>query len=428
MHVKQTHENDTKLRLTITDDEKHLAKLKAHVLKKMAPNVKVQGFRAGHVPLEIVEKNINPDVFQTEFLDEAINHLYQDAINDAKLRPVSNPQITLKKFVPFTTLEFEAELEVVGDIVLPDYTKIRVARPTVEVTAKDVSDVLENLRTRAAERKEVERAAKDGDELLIDFTGSDEKGKGISGADGKDYPLLLGSNTFIPGFEENLLGLKAGENKTFKVTFPKDYGVSALQSKKVTFDVSVKKVQAVELPKADDAFAAQSGPFKTLAELKTDIKRQVGIERNQQAERDYENEIMHQIAHKTAVAIPKVLIDEQLERLWREVQQNLIYRGMTAEEFLAAEGMSESEYKEKMLGAQATERVKGGLILSEIADREKLTVSEEELTARVRMYKAQYQDAAMQAELDKPENQRDIVARILTEKTLAKLVEYASGK
>jgi len=428
MQVKQTPVNDTRVRLTIIDTPEHLDKLKQHVLKKLAPKVKVQGFREGHVPLELVEKNINPDALQTEFLDEAVSHLYNDALNDLKLRPVSNPEVTLNKFVPFSTLEFDAEIEVVGEITLPDYGKLKVERPTAEVTAKDISDVVNDLRTRAAVKSPVDRAAKDGDELVIDFTGTDSEGKNISGADGTDYPLTLGSDTFIPGFEAELIGLKPGDTKTFTIKFPKDYGVQALQSKDVTFTVTVKQVQEITRPKADDDFAAKAGPFKTLAELKADIKKQLTIERRAQAERDYENAIIAAIAEKTKVAIPKVLVDEQVERIWSDVQRNLVYRGMTAKEFLAAEGMTEQEYKDSQLTTEAMQRVKGGLILSEIAEREQLTVNQQELDARLAEYKAQYQDPQMQAELDKPENQRDIVARILTEKTLARLVSLIDKK
>jgi trigger factor len=240
--------------------------------------------------------------------------------------------------------------------------------------------------------------------------------------------LLLGSKTFIPGFEENLVGTNAGEEKTFTLTFPKDYGVKALANKKVTFTVNVTKVQEVIEPKVDDAFAAQVGPFKTVKELKDDIKKQLTHERQHELDRDFESELVKEISDKSKVTIPEVMINDQVERLLRDLQQNLTYRGQTFPEFLEQEGKTEEQYRKDVLAPQAEERVKAGLVLSEIAEREGIEVTPEELEIRVQILKNQYQDQAMQAELEKPENRRDIAARLLTEKTLNKLVHYATNK
>jgi trigger factor len=256
----------TKLKLTITADQAELDTIKQHVLKNLAKNVKVQGFRAGKAPAHLVEKNTDPAVLQSEFLDHAINDLYVGLVEQQNLRPVAQPQINVTKFVPFTTLEFSAEVEVVGKIVLADYKKIKLTKAAVSVAAKDIDEVLANLQTRAAVKEPVKRAAKNGDEVVIDFTGTDAKTKEpIDGADGSDYPLLLGSNSFIPGFEEELIGLKADAKKSFDITFPKDYGAAELQNRKVTFAVTVKQVQELVKAKLDDAFAATVGPFKTVA-------------------------------------------------------------------------------------------------------------------------------------------------------------------
>jgi trigger factor len=292
------------------------------------------------------------------------------------------------------------------------------------VSAKDVNEVMTNLQKRLAERSEVKRAAKEGDEVIIDFAGSDEEGKPISGADGKDYPLNLGSKSFIPGFEDNILDMKAGEEKEFKVTFPKDYGVAELQSKKVTFKVTAKKVQELKEPKLDDELAKKAGPFKTVAELKADIKTQLKAEREREAQNQYENKLIQQIVEKSTVQIPEVLIEEQAQRLEDEEKRNLVYRGQTWQEHLDAEGVTEEEHRIRHK-PDAELRVKAGLILSEIADREQLSVEPEELEIRLQMLKGQYKDPSMQTELDKPENQQEIAAQLLTEKTIAKLVDYA---
>ncbi|MGH7241379.1 MAG: trigger factor, partial [Candidatus Saccharimonadales bacterium] len=216
MQITKDQPSPTNVKLTINADASDMAEVKEAVLLQLARTVKVPGFRAGKAPLHVVEKNVSQEALQTEFLDTIVNKLYVDAIAQQSLRPVNRPDVSITKFVPFTTLEVVAEVEVIGAIKLPDYKKIKLAKPEVKVTAKDVDEILDNLANRAAEKKDVERAAKSGDEATIDFTGVDAKTKeAIAGADGKDYPLVLGSNSFIPGFEDEVVGLKAGETKTF---------------------------------------------------------------------------------------------------------------------------------------------------------------------------------------------------------------------
>lgn len=427
MQVKVDHIGDTKATLTISASGDELKHLKEHVLTHFQDSVKVPGFRSGNIPQAILEKHVDPTQLQTQFLQEAVEHMYVQAVNKEKLRPVGQPQINLKKFVPFTDLEFDAEVSTVGPIKLVEYQKIRMEKPKLEITAKDVQGVIQALQKRLAEKKNVQRAAKDSDEVWIDFSGVDAKGQPIKGADGKDYPLILGSNTFIPGFEPNIVGLKPGEEKTFTLTFPKDYGVKALASKKVTFTVKITKVQEVIEPKPDDLFAAKAGPFKTIAELKADIKKQLKVERQQEQDRNYENQLIGEITQRSDVSIPEQLIDEQIERDIVELKQNLTYRGQTYEEMLEMEQTDDTTYRKERLKPNATERVKAGLVLAEIADKERLEVTPEELEVRIQILKGQYKDQAMQAELDKPDNRRDIAARLLTEKTVKKLVNYASS-
>jgi trigger factor len=236
--------------------------------------------------------------------------------------------------------------------------------------------------------------------------------------------LILGSGTFIPGFEENLAGSKSGQNKQFKVKFPRDYGVASLQNRDVTFDVSVKKVNQLQIPKADDKFASQLGPFKTIAELKTDVKKQLKLERETQAEQERTNKIVGEIVAHSKVEIPASLIEEEINRLEDEEKRNLTYRGQTWQEHLAEEGITAEQHRERQK-PQAEERIKGGLVLSEIATAEGISVSPEELDERIKLLRGQYQDQAMQAELEKPQARRDIEARLLTEKTIHKLSEYS---
>jgi trigger factor len=425
MHITKSNLSDTKVQLILTADADLLRAEKDKALRAFAGQVKMPGFRPGKAPLNMVEKHVEASKLQAEFLEHAVNRLYLAALDHENLRPVAQPEIKITKFVPFETLEVEAEVEVVGEIKLADYKKIKLAREKMSVDPKEVEEVLANLRTREAERKDVAHAAKNGDEVTIDFTGVDAKTKeSIQGADGKDYPLALGSNTFIPGFEPNLIGLKAGDEKIFTLAFPKDYGVKALQNRKVEFTVKVNKVREIIEPKMDDAFAAKVGPFKSLDDLKKDINKELMARKEQEAETKFADELLKKITEKSKLSVPDILIDEQLDRLEKEQRQSLMYRGQTWKEFLEAEGLTDEEYRKKQRPS-ATLRVKAGLILSEIAEVEKISVTAEEIDSQMEALKARYKDVQMQTELAKPEARRSVASRILTEKTIQRLKGYA---
>jgi trigger factor len=425
MQIKLTYNSDTNASLTVSADSETLQKIKDSVLKKLnTESLKIPGFRAGHAPLNLVEKNVDQGLLQSEFIDAALNHYYQSAIRQQNLRTAGQPTVDLKKFVPFTDMEFVVTVDVLGKVTLPDYKKVKQTPVKVSVTTKDVNEVIASLRKRLAEKTAVERPAQKGDEVVLDFKGVDDKGQAVNGAEGKDYPLILGSDSFIPGFEENVVGIKAGEEKTFTIPFPKTYAVTALQGKKVTFAITVKKVNELIEPKADDAFAAKAGPFKTLQDLKADIKKQLLVERQAEADRIYDNELLQSLAKKTKVAIPAGIIDEQVQRLEEEERRNLTYRGQTWQEHLEAEGVTEEEHRQRNR-PDAEEQIKIGVMLGAIGDAEDIEVTPEELEIRMQLLKGQYQDSAMQAQLDKPEARQDAAARIRTEKIIAKLREYA---
>lgn len=428
MQVKKEQLSPTKVKLTISAEPALLDGIKQEVVESMGKSAKVQGFRAGKAPAHLVEKQLDQQLLQSQVLERAVNHLYVDVVQQENVRPAAPPQIAITKFVPFTTLEFTAEVEAVGDIKVADYKKIKLAPKPVEVVAKDVNEVLENLRARSVTKKTVERAAKAGDEVVINFKGVDAKTKeAIQGAEGKEHSLALGSKTFIPGFEDELVGAKSGDTKKFDLTFPKDYGAKEMQNRRVAFTTEVLKVQELVKPKLDDKFAATVGPFKTLTELKADIKKQLKAERQREAGAIYDNELLEKIAEKSSVTIPDSLIEDEISRLEDEEKRNLAYRGQTWQEHLETEGVTAEAHREQKR-TSATLRIKIGLILGEIANRESITVTPEELEIRMQLLKGQYPDPSMQAELDKPEARRDIASRMMTEKTIEKLRAYATAK
>jgi trigger factor len=425
MQVKQETINPTTVKLSVIADEKELSDIKKSVVDRLGKNVKLPGFREGKAPSSVVEKQLDQPSLQAEFLNDAVNELYSEAAREKQIRAVKEPQVSINKFVPFTTLEFTAEIEAVGEIKLADYTKVKVTPKKASVTAEEINGVIENLRDRAAEKQDVKRAVKDGDEVTIDFKGTDAKTKeSIEGADGTAYPLVIGSKSFIPGFEEELIGLKLDGKKTFNITFPKDYGAKELQNRLVSFEVDVKAIKELVKPKLDDKFVASVGPFKTVAELKADVKIQLQKEKQSEEDQKLNNEILQQIADKTDVALPETLIEEEIDRLEDEEKRSIAYRGQTWQEHLDLEKVTADEHRTRQRGLAET-RIKTGLILGEISEKEGIAVTADELETRLNLLKSQYQDPNMQAELDKPENQRDLYSRLLIEKTIERLREIA---
>jgi trigger factor len=421
MQIKREILSPTSSKLSVVADMESIESIRKAVLKRLASDVKLPGFREGKAPSELIEKQIDQALYQNEFLNDAINQLYEQAIRHEKLGVVNQPEITITKFVPFSALEFSADIENIGEVKLADYKTIKIVKKKIEVTDLDVNKVLEDLRTRAAEKKEVSRPAKIQDEVSIDFKGVDAKtSEPIDGADGKAYPLILGSNTFIPGFEDKLIGLKTKQTKSFDITFPVDYPVASLTNRKIKFDVIINSVSELKLPKLDDIFASKIGPFKTLSELKADIKKQLLIEKEKQADQVYSDELLQALADKSTIALPESLVKQEVDRMEEEEKRNLVYRGQTWQEHLKAEGLSEKEHADKQRPLAET-RVKTGLILGEIAEKERIVVTPEELDVRLSLLKDQYSDNSMQSELEKPESKRDIYNRLMIEKTIDKL-------
>ncbi len=417
MHVNTTHNGTTEIVVNITASKEDLEPIKQNILKKLSKNLKIAGFRAGKAPIQLVEKNLDSQVLQTEFLDEALTRLYSLAVANEKLRPITEPKVVIKKFVPYTILEFDVTTEVVNVTKLADYENFKLKSIDKKPSAEDVKKVIDDLATRMSERKEVTRPAKNSDEVIIDFKGTDTKGQPISGADGKDCPLLLGSNSFIPGFEDNLVGMKPNETKSFDITFPKNYQTKALAGKKAKFEVKVTKIHELTKPKIDDEFAKKMG-MNDLAALKEDVKKQLQYEADNENIRLKQSEIIDQLIAGSKLDVPQSLIDKQALMELDEFKRNLAYRGQTYDEFLASENITDQEYIKQVINPRAENQIKASIILSEIATYQNLTVAENELDMQIQALKAQYKDPAMQTELDKPSARQDIASRILTQKVL----------
>lgn len=427
MKTTVTHESDTRVKVVVAADHAELAAAEQVALKRLAKTVKVNGFRTGHVPLEIVKKHADPNALAQETLDAALNRAVAEAFLNNDLQVLARPEVEIKKYVPGELLEFTAEADVLPEVKLGDYKKLKAKKAAVSVEKKEIDEVIQRIQKGLSEKKEVKRAAKIGDETVIDFVGKKD-GKAFQGGTGKDYPLVLGSNSFIPGFEDALVGLKAGDTKDVKLAFPKDYHAKDLAGQDVVFEVTVKKVNSVKLPALDDKFAAKAGPFTSMEDLRRDIKAEIAAQAERRAKDDLKDELVKQLVAKSTVSVPSVLRDDQIRSLEQDLRQNLMYRGRTLEQYFEEKGYADRDAWVKAEANDAADaRIKAGLVLAQLSKELKIEATADELAAHINAYKQQYaNNPKMAKHFDKPEAQREVANRLITEKTIDKLVELNS--
>ncbi|MAU33841.1 trigger factor [Candidatus Saccharibacteria bacterium] len=415
--------SDTKVQVTITLGAAELAEAEQIALTKLSKTTKVPGFREGKVPAGVAAKHVNPQSLQEQTLDDAISKAVAESFTKEGIRAIDRPAVDVKKYVPGEQLEFVAEVEVLPKITLGDYKKLTTKPEKVTVPAKEITDVLERMRQGYAEKKEVERAAKDGDEVLIDFVGKKDD-VAFDGGTASDYTLSLGAGQFIPGFEEGIIGHAAGETFDLDLAFPKEYHSAELAGQKVVFTVTLKKVLEPELPALDDELAKKTGQFESLAELKDDIKRELTKQREQATQDTYKDALITELIEKSNVPVPEVLIEDQMRSIEQDFQQNLMYRGMTIDGYIQSQGYKDvDEWREKELKTAATRRVQAGLVLAEVTKAENLTLTEEEIDEHVELHKQQYaNNPEMVKQLESAEARQDIANHFLTEKTIERLI------
>lgn len=419
--------SDTNVCLTITLGADELNAAEQVALTKMARDLKVPGFRKGKVPVSVAAKHVNPMALQEQVLDNALSKAVAEAFMNEKLQALERPSVEVKKFVPNQEVEFTAEATVVPPVKLGDYKKLKAKPQAVKVEAKDVDEIIERMQQNFVDKTEVKRAAKDGDEAIIDFVGKKD-GVAFDGGSAKDFALKLGGGQFIPGFEEGVVGHKAGETFDLELEFPKDYHAENLAGAKVVFSVTLHKVNELKLPELNDEFAAKCGPFTDVKELKADIKREITAQKEREAKEKLKDELVAELADSSKVALPELLIDDQLRSIEQDLMQNLSYRGLTMDSYLKAQGFKDkADWQKKEARPAAEKRVKAGLVLAELSKELGVEVSREELDRQISTFKQQYgKDAKLAARFDDPNVHRDIANRMITDKTIDKLVELNS--
>lgn len=422
MKIKSKKLSDSRVEITVTLDAKDLKPAREKALEKLAKEIKVEGFRKGKVPAEVAEKFIPENDLNAETIDTAVRTTVIEAFKQAEKSPLVLPNVNVLKYVPGEMAEYTATADIIPEVKLCDYKKLGVKKDAAKVAASDMNEILENLAGSFAEKKAVKRAAKLTDEVVIDFTGKKD-GVAFPGGTAKDYKLVLGSQSFIPGFEGGIVGHEPGDKFDLKLTFPKDYGVADLAGAKTVFEVLLKQVNEVKKAKIDDEMAKKCGPFKTLAELKKDIEKNLAAQNEHRLEEKFKDDLIKALVKKSKIPAPEILIDDQMHIIREDMSRNAAAQGMELEDFLKANNETMENW-EAQARKVAEERVKASLALQTIAVEQKITVPDELVAAKIAELKDVYKKSpeALKS-LKDPNVKMDIKNRMIIEATLDHLVK-----
>ena len=327
----------------------------------MAKEIHVEGFRKGKVPVDVAKKFIPENDLNAETVDSAVRTTVVEAFSKNKKSPLVLPNVNVTKYVPDELVEYTATADIIPEVKLGDFKNLGVKKEEVKVSEKEIKEILNNIATSFADKKVTKSPAKEGDEVIIDFVGKKD-GETFNGGSAKDYKLVLGSKSFIPGFEDGIIGHEPGDKFDLKLTFPKDYGVKDLAGVKTVFEVLVKQVNEVKKPEIDDELAKKCGPFKTLAELKEDIKKNLSAQNSHKLEEKFKDDLVNALVKKSKIPAPEILIDDQMKMIKEDMSRNAATKGMSFEDFLKANGETEENW-EKEAKKIAEMRVKASLAL-----------------------------------------------------------------
>ena len=422
MKTKYKKVSDSRAEITVTLDAEDLKKAEKKALEKLSKEIKVEGFRKGKVPLEVAKKFIPENDLNAETIDFAVRSTVVEAFQKEEKSPLVLPNVNVTKYVPGELAEYTATADIIPEVILGDYKKLGVKKPEVKTTKKDIDGVLDNIAGSFAEKKAVKRAAKLTDEVIIDFVGK-KGGKEFKSGAAKDYKLVLGSETFIPGFEDGIVGHEPGDKFDLKLTFPKDYGVKDLAGAKTVFEMLLKQVNEVAKPKLDDELAKKCGPFKSLDDLKKDIEKNLTAQNEQRVMEQYKDELIKALVAKSKVPAPEILIDDQVRAVRDDMTRNAESRGMSFEDFLKANNETMENW-EKQAKIIATDRVKASLALQTLAVENKITVPDEIVNAKIAELRDVYKKSpeALKS-LKDPNVKNDIKNRLIIEATIDFLVK-----
>ncbi len=376
LQVEKLEKNMAKITVEVPAEELDKAIEKAYL--KQRKNISVPGFRKGKVPRQMIEKMYGVEIFYEDAANALIPDAYANAYDECGLDIVSQPSIDVVQLEKGKTFIFTAEVAVKPEVTLGEYKGLKVDKISNRVTAKEVDAKLEEEQKKNARTVVVtDRAVQDGDEVVLDFEGFVD-GVAFEGGKGENYPLTIGSGSFIPGFEEQLVGVEAEKEVEVNVTFPEEYHSEDLAGKAAIFKCTVHEIKAKELPELDDEFAAEVSEFDTLEEYKADIKTKIKDEKTAEGKRKQEDQAVEQAVANASMEIPQAMIDTQVNQMVQDFAQRIQSQGLTMEQYFQFTGMTADKMMEEMK-PQAVKRIETRLVLEAIAKAENIEITDEKL-------------------------------------------------
>ena len=394
MSVKVENLEKNMAKLTVEVDNAEFLKAIDVAYKKNRNKFNLPGFRKGKAPKEMIMKMYGPQVFFEDALNEILDKTYPEAAKESGLEIVSRPEIGVEQIGMDQNVIYTATVAVKPEVTLGEYKGVTVEKAETTVSAKEVNEKLAAELEKNARVVEVEREIKKDDIANIDFVGSVD-GVEFEGGKGEDYPLTIGSGTFIPGFEDQLIGHKAGETVDVKVTFPENYGAKDLAGKEALFVTTIKTVKEKQVPAADDEFASEVSEFDTLDEYKKDLKKTLKEEKEKAATTTNERNVIAKVVENASVEIPAPMLEAQLDNMFYDYQTRLAQQGIPMDQYLKITGQTVEQIKDQMKES-AERNLKTSLVIEAIMEKENITVAEERVDEEFKkiaeQYKMEYDD------------------------------------
>lgn len=425
MAYKIIEQKASEVKIEITIEAEKLKKVTELVTTELAQTVKIDGFRPGKAPQLVIEKEVGKDRFWAEVMDKAIPEAFYEVVVKEKLVTISQPKVEVKSFVPGQSLVFVATVAVLPEIKDLKYKGFKIKETKTALKDAEVEKALDELAKRMTKEVAVTRAAKMGDKVEIDFEGT-LKSLPFDGGTSKNHPVVLGSKTLIPGFEEKLVGHKSGESFEIKVKFPADYHAKNLTGQNVEFKIKMNSVLELKAPAVDAELAKNYG-FADLAQMREEVKKEMAFQKELEEKRKTEDDIIAAIIEKNKIEAPEILVEEQIHQMVHEAEHNLSHSGLTMEKFLEMSKKTLAEIEAEMK-PEAERRVKVGVLFGEIAKLEKIEVTEAEINAEIEKMVG-FSDPSInkddiKAAYETPEKRREIGNNVIIKKTVEKLWEY----
>lgn len=345
---------------------------------KNKSKINIPGFRKGKVPKAMVDKYYGEEFFYEDAINLGFASEYVKGIDSLGIEPVARPEIDVQEIKKGSDVVINVKVVIKPEITLGDYKNLEIKYPDTTVTEEEINQDLESKRNQNARYVNIEdRAVKDADIIKLDFEGKKD-GVPFEGGKAENFSLVIGSKSFIDGFEEQLIGMKLNEEKVIEVTFPEQYMEPSLAGAKATFDVKINEIQEKQLPELDDEFVKDISEFDTLEELKKDVEKNIKELKEKEANKEFENEIIETIVKNSTIDLPKEMIDTEVEHMFNEFSQGLAYQGMNIDMYAKYINKSVDDLKNEMR-SEAEKRVKGSLVLEKIKEIENISYTDEQL-------------------------------------------------